>query len=148
MLYLWYWCSCLSAPPPWPMRVTALLSPPNAAICSCTHCSASLWSCMSAFWFHAELIKIKNVWERARFACLFKYGKDGLIVMGQPPLTKASILTVRDNPNHRLINYKDIKPWMMSLLLFNRVYRLEIQSVLLVFLTGIVNYCPSNLFSG
>jgi hypothetical protein len=31
---------------------------------------------------------------------------------------------------------------------FNRVYRLEIKSVMLVFLTGSVNYCPSNLLSG
>jgi hypothetical protein len=31
---------------------------------------------------------------------------------------------------------------------FNRVYRLEIQSAMLVFSTGCVNYCPSNLLSG
>ncbi len=31
---------------------------------------------------------------------------------------------------------------MSSLLVFIRVYRLEIQSVMLVFLTGIVNNCP------
>jgi hypothetical protein len=31
---------------------------------------------------------------------------------------------------------------MSSLLVFNRVFRLEIQSVMLVFLTGIVNNCP------
>ena len=34
---------------------------------------------------------------------------------------------------------------MLSLLVFHRVYRLEIQSVMLVFLTGFVNYCHSNL---
>jgi hypothetical protein len=37
---------------------------------------------------------------------------------------------------------------MSSLLVFNRVYRLEIQSVIWVFSTGFVNYCPSNLLSG
>jgi hypothetical protein len=31
---------------------------------------------------------------------------------------------------------------MSSLLVFNGVYRLEIQSVMLVFSTGFVNYCP------
>jgi hypothetical protein len=35
---------------------------------------------------------------------------------------------------------------MSSLLVFNRVYRLEIQSAMLEFLTGFVNYCPSNLY--
>jgi hypothetical protein len=37
---------------------------------------------------------------------------------------------------------------MSSLLVFNRVYRLDIQSVMLVFSTGIVYHCPSNLLSG
>jgi hypothetical protein len=37
---------------------------------------------------------------------------------------------------------------MSSLLAFNRVYRLEIQSVMLAFSTGFVNYCLSNLLSG
>jgi hypothetical protein len=37
---------------------------------------------------------------------------------------------------------------MSSLLLLNRVYKLEIQSVLLVFLTSFVNYCPSIFVSG
>jgi hypothetical protein len=39
-------------------------------------------------------------------------------------------------------NYKDTKPSMSSLLVFNRVYRLEIQSVMLAFLvfsTPLVN---------
>ena len=36
---------------------------------------------------------------------------------------------------------------MSSLLVFNRVYRLEIQSVILVFSAGFVNYWPFNLFS-
>jgi hypothetical protein len=31
---------------------------------------------------------------------------------------------------------------------FNRVYRLEIQSVMLVFSTPLVNLCPSNLLTG
>ena len=34
---------------------------------------------------------------------------------------------------------------MSSSRVFNRVYRLEIQSVMLVFSTGFVNNCPSNL---
>ncbi len=34
---------------------------------------------------------------------------------------------------HGQRNYKDTKPEMSSLLVFNRVYRLEIQSVMLVF---------------
>ncbi len=34
---------------------------------------------------------------------------------------------------------------MSSLLVFNRVYRLEIQSIMLVFTTPLVNYCRSNL---
>jgi hypothetical protein len=37
---------------------------------------------------------------------------------------------------------------MSSLLVFNRVYRLEIQSVMLVFSAPLVNYRPSNLLSG
>jgi hypothetical protein len=37
---------------------------------------------------------------------------------------------------------------MSSLLVLNGVYRLEIQSVMLVISTGFVNYCPSNLLSG
>jgi hypothetical protein len=36
---------------------------------------------------------------------------------------------------------------MASLLVFKRVYRLEIQSVMLVFRHSFVNYCPSNLLS-
>jgi hypothetical protein len=36
---------------------------------------------------------------------------------------------------------------MSSLLVFNRVYRLEIQSFML-FSTDFVNYCPLNLLSG
>jgi hypothetical protein len=41
--------------------------------------------------------------------------------------------------NHGLINYK---PKMSSLLVFNRVYRLDIQSVMLVFSTPLVNSFP------
>jgi hypothetical protein len=37
---------------------------------------------------------------------------------------------------------------MSSLLVFNGVYMLEIQSVMLVFSTGFVNYSTSNLLSG
>jgi hypothetical protein len=36
---------------------------------------------------------------------------------------------------------------MSSLLVFIRVYRLEIYSVILVFSTVFVDYCPSNLLS-
>jgi hypothetical protein len=36
---------------------------------------------------------------------------------------------------------------MLFLLVFNRVYRLEIQSVMLVFLTPLVKYCSSNLLT-
>ncbi len=36
---------------------------------------------------------------------------------------------------------------MSSLLSFNRFYRLEIQSVMLVISTGFMNYCPCNLLS-
>jgi hypothetical protein len=36
---------------------------------------------------------------------------------------------------------------MSSLLVFIRVYRLEIQSVILVFSTPLVNHCPSNLLT-
>jgi hypothetical protein len=39
--------------------------------------------------------------------------------------------------------YKDTKPQMSSLLVFNRVYRLEIQSVMLVFSTPLVQYGSS-----
>ncbi len=51
------------------------------------------------------------------------------------------------NVHHGPINYKDTKPYVSSLLLFNRVYRLGIQSVMFVFSTSFVNYCPSNLLS-
>jgi hypothetical protein len=40
---------------------------------------------------------------------------------------------------HGTNNYKDTKPWMSSLLVFNTVYRLETQSVMLVFSTPLVN---------
>ncbi len=44
-------------------------------------------------------------------------------------------------------NCKDTKQ-MSSLLVFNRVYRLEIQSVMLVYSTPLVNQRPSNLLTG
>jgi hypothetical protein len=44
---------------------------------------------------------------------------------------------------HGRRNYKDTKPYMPSLLVFNKVYRLEIQSVTLVFSTPLVYCCPS-----
>jgi hypothetical protein len=40
------------------------------------------------------------------------------------------------------------KTLMSSVMVFNGVYRPEIQLVMLVFSTGFVNYCPSNLLSG
>jgi hypothetical protein len=48
---------------------------------------------------------------------------------------------------HEPSNYKDTKPSMLSLL-FNRVYSLEIQAVMLVFLAPLVNWRPSNLLTG
>ncbi len=48
---------------------------------------------------------------------------------------------------HGLNNFKDTKPQMSSLRVFNRVNIRKIQSFLLVFATGFVNQCPSNLFS-
>ncbi len=44
--------------------------------------------------------------------------------------------------------YKDTKLETSSLLEYNRVYRLEIQSVILVFSTGFVKQCPCNLLPG
>ncbi len=41
--------------------------------------------------------------------------------------------------DHRPNNYKDTKPSISSLLVFNRVYRLAIQSIMLVFSTPLVN---------
>jgi uncharacterized membrane protein YhaH (DUF805 family) len=43
---------------------------------------------------------------------------------------------------HGRLNNIGINPWMSSLLVFNRVYRIEIQSVMLVFSTSLVNCCP------
>jgi hypothetical protein len=37
---------------------------------------------------------------------------------------------------------------MLSLLVFNRVYRLEVQPVMWFFRPSFVNYCNSNLLSG
>ncbi len=51
-------------------------------------------------------------------------------------------------PWYPVLNYEDTKPLMSSLLVFNIVYRLKIQSVMLVSSTAFVNYCPSNLLSG
>jgi hypothetical protein len=44
---------------------------------------------------------------------------------------------------HGRRNYYDTNPLTSSLLVFNRVYRLEIQSVMLVFATPLGNCCPS-----
>jgi hypothetical protein len=49
---------------------------------------------------------------------------------------------------HGLINCKNTKPKMSSLLVLKRVYGLEIQSVMLVFSTGFLYYCPTNLLFG
>ncbi len=46
---------------------------------------------------------------------------------------------------HERNTYKDTKPQMLSSLVFDRVYRLEIQSVMLV--DPLVKYCPSNLLT-
>ncbi len=56
-----------------------------------------------------------------------------------------SLLTVTEHRTHGLINNKDTKPSMSSSMVFNRVYGLVIQSVMLVFSTSFVKYCPSNL---
>ena len=47
--------------------------------------------------------------------------------------------TTRKGLTHGPKIYKDTKPKKSSLLVFNRVYRLEIQSVMLVFSTPLVN---------
>jgi hypothetical protein len=54
----------------------------------------------------------------------------------------------RDGQRHGPNIYKDTKPLMSSLLVFNRVYRLEIQSVILLFSTPLVNQLPSKLLAG
>jgi hypothetical protein len=56
--------------------------------------------------------------------------------------------SVTDKKSYGLINYLDTKPVMSSLLVFYRVYRLEIQSVMLLFSTGFLNYYSSSLLSG
>ncbi len=43
---------------------------------------------------------------------------------------------------HGLSNYKDTTNKMSSLLVFNRIYRLEIQSVMLVFSTQLCKLLP------
>ncbi len=45
-------------------------------------------------------------------------------------------------------SYRGTKPWMSSFLVLNRVDRIEIQSVMLVFSTTLVNYCPSDFLTG
>jgi hypothetical protein len=47
---------------------------------------------------------------------------------------------------HGRRNHKDTRPYMSSSLVFNRVYRLEIQSVM-VFSTPLVNCCPLYILS-
>jgi hypothetical protein len=46
---------------------------------------------------------------------------------------------------HGRYNYEDTKSQMSSLLVFNRVYRLERQLVMLVFSTQLCEYCPSTI---
>jgi hypothetical protein len=80
--------------------------------------------------------------------------EDIMTAVGRRPLV--SLAATADQPvvlgrgcGHRLNNYEDTpNPKMSSLLLFTRVDRLEIQSVMLVVSTSFVNYCPSNLVSG
>ena len=50
-----------------------------------------------------------------------------------------------DTTHHGLINYKDTLNVVFTGVC--RVYRLEIQSVMLAFSTGFVSDCPSNLLS-
>jgi hypothetical protein len=77
---------------------------------------------------------------------LFDFTIEENIRMGRDGCTTEDIEKVRQT--HGLIKYKDTKPQMLSLLVFNRVFILETQAVMLVFSTGFLNYCPSNLLSG
>ncbi len=52
--------------------------------------------------------------------------------------TGESFLFIEDTSDHGPNIYKDTKPKMSPLLVFYRVYRLEIQSVMLVFSTPLV----------
>jgi hypothetical protein len=54
---------------------------------------------------------------------------------------------LRVSLTHGPNNYKDTKPCMSSLLVFSRVYRLEMQSVMLVFSNGFLKHF-SLTFSG
>ncbi len=62
--------------------------------------------------------------------------------------SNGKVFRERHRYKHGLNNFKDTKPKILSLLVFTRVCRLEIQSVMLVFSSSFVNYCPSNLISG
>ncbi len=53
---------------------------------------------------------------------------------------------MRHLERHGINNYKDTKTVVFTGVY--GVYRLKIQSVMLVFLNGFVNYVPSNLLSG
>ena len=65
-----------------------------------------------------------------------------------PPPPYESYFLHFNRLKHGPNNYKDTKPLMSSLLVFDRVYRLEIQSVMLVFSTPLVNLRLSNLLTG
>ncbi len=65
-----------------------------------------------------------------------------------PQLLLQAALMLTGAALHGVNNYKDTKPYMSSLLVFNRFYKLEKQSVMLILSTGFLNYCPSNLLSG
>ncbi len=54
----------------------------------------------------------------------------------------------KEGLKHGPNNYTDTKHLMSSLFVFNRVYRLEIQSVMLVFSAPLVTISPANLFTG
>ncbi len=57
--------------------------------------------------------------------------------------TGAGRVSIQEWLTHGQRNYKDTKPYMSSSLVFNRVFRLELQSVVLVCSTPLVNCCPS-----
>ncbi len=80
--------------------------------------------------------------------------EDIMTAVGRRPLV--SLAATADQPvvlgrgcGHGVNSYiKTPNPKCRIYWCFIRVYRLEIQSVMLVFSTSFVNYCPSNLVSG
>ncbi len=105
---------------------------------------------LNCFWYYSSCVS---------YLCtLYRYGvwqRGHPALSSSRPVMTGQFINVKNNHHateigkHRRNNYnKDTKPQMLSLLVFNRVYRLEIQSVMLVFSTPLVKYCPSNLLTG